>query len=389
MNLVLQFLSVKAINMKYVTRVTQKAVSKACSFFVFVALIAVCLPVFSQTEPAKHLVYEGTEGVGKGKHIVFLAGDHEYRGEQTLPMLARILAKHHGFKCTVLFSVDKKTGNIVPGSSYMPGTEALKDADLCVVFLRFQNFPDEQMQPIVDYMDRAGPIVGLRTSTHAFKIPKDSKYAKYDHRFGDDYKGGFGRQVLGETWAGHYGKNHQMSTRLDIVESQKNHPILIGVEDPWTVCGGYWTNPMPDSTVLAMTQPLATMKKGSEPAAGKKPCPNSWIRSYSGKNGATGRVFTTTSGASEDLRDDGFRRMLVNACFWAASMEGDIKAENNVAMVGPYNPSTFKMNSSYYVGVKPLDMAGWDTPIMNAKLPLKVRKPTPKKTPKKKPSPQR
>ena len=41
-------------------------------------------------------VYEGTEGPGKGKHIVFLAGDHEYRSEESLPELARILAKHHG-----------------------------------------------------------------------------------------------------------------------------------------------------------------------------------------------------------------------------------------------------------------------------------------------------
>ena len=108
--------------------------------------------VLGQADSQKHLTYEGTTGVGKGKHIVFLAGDHEYRGEQTLPMLARILAKHHGFKCTVLFSLDKKTGDIVPGSSYMPGTEVLKDADLAVVFLRFQNFPAEQMQPIIDYL---------------------------------------------------------------------------------------------------------------------------------------------------------------------------------------------------------------------------------------------
>ena len=353
---------------------------------VFAAILAIGLlfattpPVISQTVSSEHLVYEGTQGAGRGKHIVFLAGDHEYRGEQTLPMLARILAKHHGFKCTVLFSLDKTKGEILPGSSYMPGTEVLKDADLAVVFLRFQNFPDDQMQPIVDYLDRAGPVVGLRTSTHAFKIPKDSKFAKYDFKFADtDYKGGFGRQVLGETWAGHYGTNHKMSTRLDIVESQKQHPIMLGVETPWAECGGYWTEPMPGSTVLTMSQPLSSMEKGSDPAADKGPCPNSWTRTYSGKDGATGRVFNTTSGASEDIRDDGFRRMVINACFWAAGLEAEIKADNNIAMVGPYNPSTFRMNSGYYQGVKPIDMAGWDTPIMNSDLPLKAPKPKAKK----------
>ncbi|HEY0549200.1 MAG TPA: hypothetical protein VGF13_06325, partial [Verrucomicrobiae bacterium] len=48
--------------------------------------------------------YEGKSG--QGKHIVFLAGDEEYRSEEALPQLAKILAQRHGFKCTVLFSVD-------------------------------------------------------------------------------------------------------------------------------------------------------------------------------------------------------------------------------------------------------------------------------------------
>ena len=114
------------------------------------------------------------DAIGSGKHIVFLAGDHEYRSEEAMPALARILAKHHGFKCTVLFNIDQDTGYIDPGNNNMPGTDALKDADLMVIFLRFQNFPKDQMQPIVDYLERGGPVVGLRTSTHAFNIPKDS-----------------------------------------------------------------------------------------------------------------------------------------------------------------------------------------------------------------------
>ncbi len=362
-----------------------------CSCLVFCTVAALPFALGDQGISNQSLTYEGTDGVGKGKHIVFLAGDHEYRGEQTLPMLARILAKHHGFKCTVLFSVDKTTGDIVPGSSFMPGTDALKDADLAVMFLRFQNFPAEQMKPIVEYMDRAGPVVGLRTSTHAFQIPTNSKFAKLDHRFaGEDYKGGFGRQVLGETWVSHYGKNHVMSTRIDIVDAQKNHPILRGVQSPWAESGGYWTDPMGDSTVLAMTQPLETMKKDSKPAVDKKPCPNAWVRHYSGKNGAKGRVFTSTSGASEDIRDEDFRRMIINACFWAIGMEDDITKNNDISMVGPYHPSTFQMNSNYYVGVKPLDLAGWESPIMKSDLPLKVRTPRKnRKAPKKRDAPKR
>ncbi|HAV65474.1 MAG TPA: hypothetical protein DCY13_24260, partial [Verrucomicrobiales bacterium] len=96
---------------------------------------------------------------GKGRHIVFLAGDHEYRSEETLPALARLLAKHHGFKCTVLFTVDPATGEIVPGNSNMPGIETLDSADLAVVYLRFQAFPPEQMRHFIAYLDRGGPVV--------------------------------------------------------------------------------------------------------------------------------------------------------------------------------------------------------------------------------------
>lgn len=224
-------------------------------FALSICLVTIMTSITSAFADDGPLVYQGTDGIGAGKHIVFLAGDHEYRSEEALPALARILAKHHGFKCTVLFNVDKETGTIMPGNSNMPHTDVIATADLLVFGLRFQNFPAEQMQPIVDYLEKAGPVVGVRTSTHAFKIPKDSPFAKYDYAYkGEEMKGGFGRQVLGETWAGHYGQNHVMSTRLEIVSDAKDHPILRGVKDPWVEAGGYWTVPEDNSVILANAQ---------------------------------------------------------------------------------------------------------------------------------------
>src|SRR3954463_14509670 len=98
------------------------------------------------------VVYQGTTGPGAGKHIVFLAGDHEYRSEETLPALARILAKRYGFRCSVFFTTDPKTGFIKPGSSHVAGLDVLTSADLLVVFLRFQDFPNDQMKHVVDYL---------------------------------------------------------------------------------------------------------------------------------------------------------------------------------------------------------------------------------------------
>lgn len=314
---------------------------------------------------AAPLVYEGEAGPGKGKHIVLVANDHNYRSQEAIPALARILAKHHGFRCTVLFGLDPETGNILPGESNIPGLEILKEADLLVLYTRFQNLPGDQMQHFVEFLDRAGPIVALRTSTHAFKIPADAKYAKYSYDYPkEDYPGGFGRQVLGETWNGHHGKNNEQSTRLDILPNQAGHPILRGVKSMWAACGGYYTEPTEDCEVLALAQPLNGMSPDSPVAADMKPAPGAWTKIYEGREGRRGRSFTSTYGASDDLLDEGYRRSLINACFWALGMEDKITPEANIAFVGPYHPT-------YLNGVKPdwgkpEALAGWETPIGKA-----------------------
>jgi hypothetical protein len=330
----------------------------------FVWATCVLLPSVAAAQNPHLVVYEGDKGPGHGKHIVFLAGDHEYRSEESLPQLARILAKHYGFKCSVFFTVDPATGFIDPGNSKIAGLEALKTADLLVIFLRFQDFPDDQMQHIVDYLDRGGPVVAFRTATHAFQIKRaDAKFARYDWQNKDEaYKGGFGRQVLGETWVSHYGTNHKQSSRLVLDPSQLTHPILRGVKDVWVQSGGYTADPLQPSTILARGQVLSGMTPDSPPAADKQQQPVAWVRTYTSPSGKTGRVFTTTHGASEDLLNEGFRRMAVNACLWAVGLDKNIKADNDVSLVGPYHPSTFSFGG-HAKGVKPSALAGWDSPI--------------------------
>lgn len=325
--------------------------------FVFTALL-----VHQSVARAAPLVYEGEGGSGRGKHIVLIANDHNYRSQEAVPALARILAKHHGFKCTVLFGVDPDTGIILPGESNIPGMEVLQNADLLVLYTRFQHLPEEQMQHFVDYLDRAGPIVALRTSTHAFKIPEDAPFAKYSYNYSKPgYEGGFGRQVLGETWNGHHGKNNEQSTRLEIVAAAAGHPILRGVKEMWAACGGYFTEPSDDCDILAMAQPLDGMSPDSPVAKDLEAAPGAWTRIYRGKNGATGRTFTSTYGASDDLLDPGYRRSLINACFWAAGLEEKIAAAAVIDFVGPYHP-TYLNGADPGFG-KPEDLAAWDSPI--------------------------
>ena len=198
-----------------------------------------------------HLVtYQGDKGPGAGKHIVFLAGDHEYRSEETLPALARILARRYGFTCSVFFTTDPKTGFIEPGSSHIAGLEALKTADLMVVFLRFQDFPDDEMQHIVDYLDRGGPVVGFRTATHAFQIKRpDAKFLKYTWNGGDATiraasAGRFSARRGCRTTAPTTSRARGWCCRPD----QATHPILRGVKDVWAQSGGYTADPIDGST---------------------------------------------------------------------------------------------------------------------------------------------
>jgi Trehalose utilisation len=309
------------------------------------------------------LVLDGSDGPGKGKHIVLISGDEEYRSEETLPQLAKILAKHHGFKCTVLFAIDLRNGTINPNQrDNIPGLEALDTADLMVIFTRFRDLPDPQMKHIVDYVESGLPIIGLRTATHAFDL-KSKTYAGYTWN-SKEWEGGFGRQVLGETWISHHGQHGRQSTRGIIVDGEKDHPILRGIQsgDIWGPTDVYGVRlPLPgDSKPLVLGQVLEGMNPTDKPVKGKvndPMMPIAWVKTYKGKAGKTARVFTTTMGASQDFQSEGLRRLLVNACYWATGMEDKIPAQSDVQIVGEYQAHPFKGNG-FVKGRTPADYAG-------------------------------
>ena len=331
----------------------------------FVAAAASLACVSARADDNPWVVYEGGAGPGKGKQIVFVSGDEEYRSEEGLPQLAKILSQRHGFQCTVLFAVDPKNGTINPNETHnIPGLEALKTADLMVIQTRFRDLPDEQMKYVVDYVESGKPVIGLRTATHAFNLGTSKTYAKYSWGNHDkDYEGGFGKQVLGETWVNHWGQHGKQSTRGIIVKGEENHPILRGIKDGdvWGPTDVYEVHlPMRDTcTPLVLGQVLENMKPDDKPIEGPKNnpmMPVAWTNSYKGESGKTSRVFTTTMGAATDLEREGTRRMVVNACYWAMGMEDKIPDKGtDVELVGEYKPLPFGFGG-YKKGVKPSDL---------------------------------
>ena len=310
--------------------------------------------------------YEGGDGPGKGKRVVLISGDEEYRSEEALPQLAKILAKHHGFTCTVLFAV-ATDGTIDPNrSDNIPGLEALRSADLMVIATRFRDLPDDQMKEIVDYIDSGRPVIGLRTATHAFSFkPGHPTYSRYTWNSKEKgLEGGFGRMVLGETWISHHGDHGHQSTRGILAPGESASPILRGIKDGdiWGPTDVYGVRlPLPgDSKPLVLGQVVEDMTPAGKPISGPKNepmMPIAWTKTYTSEAGKVGKAFTTTMGAATDLESPGLRRLLVNAAYWAVGLEDKIPAESEVGLVGEFKPRPFG-NNKFGKGVRPEQHAG-------------------------------
>jgi hypothetical protein len=322
--------------------------------------IALFLAQTALGEGQEWVTYRGYSGPGKGKRIVFVTGDEEYRSEESMPAMARILARRHGFHCTVLFSINPKTGEIDPAiADNIPGLDALKTADLLVVFARFRHLPREQMALFVDYVNSGRPVIGIRTATHAFDYDRFQKeeFSEWAWRGPHpNFQGGFGRQVLGETWIDHYGGYHSQSTLGIVVPEMKEHPILRGVGRVWAPSHTYKVTTLGgDSKPLLMGQPLKGLRTDSQPDADKPPVPVAWIKTFTGKAGKPARVFTTTMGTGDDFKEESIRRLLVNACYWCVGLEEKIPPRSDVSLVGPYNPAKSNFGA-YRRGVAPEDI---------------------------------
>jgi type 1 glutamine amidotransferase len=317
----------------------------------------------AQTDAAdsdEPLTYHGAAGPGSDLTIVLIAGDEEYRSEEALPQFGKILALRHGFTCKVLFSIDPDTGDIDPNNRHnIPCLEALDTADLMIIATRFRDLPDDQMRHIDAFVRSGKPVIGLRTATHAFAIESSQTYASYSWNAD---RGGFGREILGETWIAHHGNHGNESTRGEVAPGAADHPIARGLaaNPPWGPTDVYAVRlPLPEGCQpVVLGRVLAGMDASDPPVEGDKNdpmMPIAWTRTFPAESSKPERVFTTTMGAATDLASPGTRIMLVNAVYWALGLETDIPQEGTAAgLIGEYEPSPFGFNRSR-PGVKPAD----------------------------------
>jgi hypothetical protein len=296
------------------------------------------LPAILQAEP--WVTYEPPAGKSNGKNIVLLSGDEEYRSEESLPQLGKILSQRHGFTCTVLFSQDAD-GTINPNNqTNIPGMQLLDKADLVICQFRFRELPDADMKHFVDYMEAGKPMMVLRTATHAFHYTRDPKgpFAKYGFAA---QGGGFGGMTVGESWTYHHGDHGHEGTRGLIEGKNKSHPILTGVKDIFGLTDVYGVNPdfPADATVLVQGVVLKGMNPDDAPNLNKAEMPIVWLRDYKTTTGKTGKYLGSTIGAAIDLKSEDLRKLFVNSAYWLTDQK--VPASVDVAPIGEFTPSMF------------------------------------------------
>ena len=314
-------------------------------FLLVVALIAVACPARAAEAPL-WLDYPGADGPGKGRRIVLIAADQEYRSEHSMPMLARILSTRHGFDCTVLFGVNEK-GEVDPTlpvypekgrplrEHHIPGLEHLATADLVIFFPRLLTLPMPEREQVVRYIDSGRPILSIRTGNHGFLAPLPYRVRGKQVRWGED--------ILGGSFMEHHGQWRADSTRGILVPDQRGHPILAGVEDIWGTSDVYRTYPKGASlpagcTALVWGQPLLGRNHDDPPNPDLEPLPVAWFKHWETSDGKKARVFQSTMGSAHDFQSPGLRRLIINATYWLMGME---------SRIDPADRKSTRLNSSH------------------------------------------
>ena len=384
-DLTLEALAIQFPNTQLKERSTMKNL-KRFGYLVIIVMLIGCKPKNStadnpQDDTSREMSEEwlAMNGDESMPNIVLVSGDEEYRSEEALPQLAKILSKRHDFNCTVLFAQNPEEPGIVKPNytNNILGLEKLKTAGLMIIFTRFRALPDEQMKHIDDYLKSGKPVIGIRTSTHAFdfkNIDFESNYLHYGNSYKgeDEWEGGFGRLVLGEKWISHHGHHKHQSTKGIAAQGAKGHPILNGIKDGdiWGPSDVYIVRlPLPgdsqpivsgqvmdregefdeDDSLFGMrpsdnnpAKPVIRKNKNGEAAEvdlNDPMMPIAWVKSYQIPGGKKGKAFTSIIGSATDLLAEGTRRMMVNAVYWC--LELDVPPKANVDLVGNYEPTKY------------------------------------------------
>lgn len=217
-------------------------------------------------------------GQEKKLRVALVSGSFEYKSDESLAALQKHLEANYPVECVRIFAKAEK-------DKALAGADKLAACDAAIFFTRRLQIEGESLDAVKAFVKSGKPIIGVRTASHGFQ-----KYLEMDKDvFGGDYKNHLGAGV----------------TEVTLIDKQKDHPILKGVQ-PFKTEGSLYKNPSVAADVTVLLQ--GTMGKNSEPVA--------WARETDGR-----RVFYTSLGHPDDFADANFIRLLTNALAWTTKTE--------------------------------------------------------------------
>jgi hypothetical protein len=256
--------------------------------------------------------------------VMFIGADDEYKSEVTIPRLAEWLAADVPgvMRAKLGFPADPATGALdVSRRDTIANIADLRYAETAVLFMRWRDLGREEWERLSSFLETGRPVVGLRTSTHMFRMTNPALLG-----MNDDVP----VRVWGQKWISHAGSDTRTRV-LPPASTDSKHPILRGIEGGFTVRSWlYHVDPVaPDCTVLLWgevvkgdgtigeRQPIVWVREGTKETA--QPLP--------GRGRAARRMAFTTLGHPMDFEQVQVRRLVEQMVLWAMGDESAIPAE--------------------------------------------------------------
>ena len=240
----------------------------------------------------------------KEPHAVIVVGTHHYSPHLSMPLFAKELERF-GFRTTTInpdSDAEKRKENV------LPGIEALADADVAIFYMRFLKLPDEEWQPIEEYLQSGKPVIGLRTASHSFRY--DKSHPRYE------WNDGFGRRALGTPYIVH----QQGTTAITAIEKNLSHPIMAHLpKTEWVSPGTLYLTRLEGGCIPLVMGTGEGRERLVERDFGAIQVHKSEadIVAWAWENEWGGKVFGTSFGHTGDFAEEAVVRMLVNAAHWA------------------------------------------------------------------------
>ena len=229
------------------------------------------------------------------KHIVFVIGESEYDTPETLRTFAREHLQPREFRCTFV-EADPSDKN------HFPGLEILGEADLMFLSVRRRTLTHQQMKLIRAHFAAGKPMIGVRTSSHAFALREGNAPE------GNVQWPNFDRDVLGCTYQGHL--RNKGGTDITTQLRADQHDIIAGVSNKRFRSGGslYRSLDLGRKTNVLLR---GVAKEDGQPVE----MPVAWTNQY-GKS----RIFYTSLGHRHEFDDPTFTRILTGAVYWSLGL---------------------------------------------------------------------